>query len=66
MPTFHIDLVGDENDRDWREAHAWQRGYSDALAGKSPNLEVWPQFRQTYERGYTHGRLKRAPKEVAA
>lgn len=42
---------------DFRKAHAWLRGYSDALAGKEYDREVWNNYRADYVRGYesVHG-----------
>lgn len=41
---------------DWREAHAWQRGYSDARAGKDCNPELaLGGHTGAYKRGYAVG-----------
>lgn len=39
---------------DWKEAHHWLRGYSDALAGKTEN-PLDPTYADAYHRGYTRG-----------
>lgn len=39
----------------FRAAHAWLRGYSDALAGKLPNSDTWPENVHAYVRGFQAG-----------
>jgi hypothetical protein len=39
----------------WREALAWLRGYSDALAGKDEDTTIWPDYVDAYKRGHVSG-----------
>lgn len=44
----------------FRAAHAYLRGYSDALAGRGYNESTWPNHAAHYSRGFTAGDKVRA------